>query len=259
MSEKDSGKTYERMDPIVPDRGDRIDSSAGAREQRQRSGGHSGASRGTKKPVDRAAGGMWKILVLLLLVAFIGSGYFSWLQYQQLTSLQASFDELKGRLASTDESLNQSGAALAVKLGDHEKELAKHWSEIKKLWGVSNDRNKKAIADNAEMVKGLKNSAVARQKEVATLEGQLAAIKKSIDTVTSASLTSKLEVEEAKDQMQSLVDRLNRLDQSIKQWQTTLTRRVSENEEAVEAIDANRRRVNQDLLQIKQRLGQPAG
>ena len=240
------------MEPIVPERDERIGSRSDSRPRSERPQNKSG----NRAPQRSASGGgFWKLLVLVVLLAVVAVGYYAYQQSQKLSTLQASFDELQGKLASTDESLSQSGAALSIKLKDHDAELKKHWSEIRKLWGVSNDRNKQSIAANVKSIKELKNSAAARQKEVKAVNSQLADIRKSIDTVTSASLSSRLEVEEAMDSMQGLVDRLNRLDASLKQWQTKLNSRVSENEEAIEAIDAYRRRVNQDLLQLKQQLG----
>jgi len=58
--------------------------------------------------------------------------------------------------------------------------------------------------------------------------------------------------------LQDAVDLANRLDRKL----GDLAGRVKTNEEAIEAIDAYRRNINRDVLQLKQRLDQlqaPAG
>ena len=268
MSDKDSDRSFSGMAPIVPERDERIGAGdiAGKRENKKVPPKTDRRPTSSKENAAQSGGGFWRLLVVVLLAAIVACGFLVWQQRQQLAMLQTSFDQLQSRISSTDESLSQSGAALSVKLGDHEKALATHWSEIKKLWGVSNDRNKKAIAANTKAVedyekslKGLKNSAVARQKDVAALKAQMADVKKSVATVTSTSLSARLELEEAREQLQTAADRLNGLDKELKQMQNSLSARVAENEEAIEAIDAHRRRVNQDIQQLRQKLGQPVG
>ena len=53
-------------------------------------------------------------------------------------------------LASTDTSITQSEVLLAQKLETMEEQIEINDSEIRKLWGVSYDTNKKAIAKNAD-------------------------------------------------------------------------------------------------------------
>ena len=140
---------------------------------------------------------------------------------------------------------------------NQEETLDKHWSEIKKLWGVSNDRNRKQIESHEKTIKGLQASMAARKKEVASLTGKLTKTGKSVDTMASASLASKLEVNDMVNRSQELVDQLNSLEKSLKTSQQDLNTRVASNEDAINAIDAYRRQVNRDIQQIKQQLGAP--
>ena len=84
--------------------------------------------------------------------------WFGWQQYQQFVDLQQRFAVLDSRLNNTDESVNQSGAAMQINIGKHSEELKKHWSEIKKLWGVANDKNKTKIRKNIKDIKFLASS-----------------------------------------------------------------------------------------------------
>ena len=255
-------RDFNRLDPIVPESNERIG----------RGEGRAGRPTKDRKKIapdgpSRSGGGVgwfWKVLVLILLLGLGGLGYLLVQETERLSLLQSRFNELETKIVSTDESLNQSGVMLAVKLKDQEETLGKHWSEIKKLWGVSNDRNRKKIESHEktikgqeEIIKGLQASMAARKKDVAGLTDKLTKMGKSVDTSASASLAAKLEVNDMVGRSQDLVDQLNSLEQSLKTSQQNLKTRVASNEEAINAIDAYRRQVNRDIQQIKQQLGAP--
>lgn len=246
-------KDFNRLDPIVPESDERIgrSESRGGRIAKDR-------KRATSEMPPRsggAIGGFWKVLVVILLLGLGGLGYFFVQVTENLALLQSRFDDLESKIDSTDESLNQSGTARGIKLKSHDEILDKHWSEIKKLWGVSNDRNRKKIEAQEKSIKSLEASRAARKKDVANLTAKLTKTGKSVDSMASASLAAKLEVNDMVNQSQELVDQLNSLKQSLKASQLDLQTRVAGNEEAINAIDAYRRQVNRDIQQIKQQLG----
>lgn len=246
-------KDFNRLDPIVPESDERIgrSESLGGRIAKDR-------KRATSEMPSRSGGGIgwfWKVLVLILLLGLGGLSYFFVQETEHLALLQSRFDDLESKIVSTDESLNQSGAALGIKFKSHDETLDKHWSEIKKLWGVSNDRNRKKIEAQEKAIKSLEASRAARKKDVANLTAKLTKTGKSVDSMASASLAAKLEVNDMVNQSQELVDQLNSLKQSLMASQLDLQTRVAGNEEAINAIDAYRRQVNRDIQQIKQQLG----
>lgn len=249
-----------RMDPIVPESDERIGRG-------KPSGGPSSSGR-KKAPAEgytpaKASGGFfWKLLTLILLLGLAALGYLLLQETERRSLLESRFNDLEAKIVSTDESLNQSGAALAVKLKGHDEVLDKHWSEIKKLWGIAYDRNRKNIEAQAKTIdaqvktiKGLQASSAARKKEVAALTEKLVKASKSVDAMSSTSLAMKLEVNDALERSQLLVDQLNSLEQQLKASQQDFKIRISSNEEAINAIDAYRLQVNRDIQQIKQQLG----
>ncbi len=257
-----SDQPLSHREPIVPERDEPV-----ARPERS---GKGGKKKARARSRSGSGGGFWKFLILLLIVAVAGLGYFGYEQHrilsQRLAVLQANFDQVNGKLDSTDESLSQSGAALSLKLKEHTETLDKHWSEIRKLWGVSNDRNKQAIAANEEAIaevkkaiKGVKNSTLARKKEMAalrqTVEKDMVELNRAVESAASAALATKLEVEETLGSNQAMVDRLNRMESSLKRWRQEINGKVAGNQEAINSIDAYRRSTNQQILQIKQQLG----
>ncbi|TNE75581.1 MAG: hypothetical protein EP334_09945 [Gammaproteobacteria bacterium] len=261
-----SDRDYNRFDPIVPTSDDRI--GLGEGRERKPEKGRQPQDKKPPKPAStgNGLGALWKFLVLVLLLGLGGLGYFFVEQTQRFEALQTRFNDLEAKIVSTDESLSQSGAALSVKLKEHQESLDKHWAEIKKLWGVSYDRNRKTIeeqgkslASQDKVIKGLQASMTARKKEIATLTGQVDKAAKSAETSASSALAAKLEVNDMVGQVQDVADRLNRLEKSLKSSQQTMNSRISGNEEAIRAIDAYRLQINRDLQLMKQQLAAPGG
>lgn len=254
-------RDFKRFDPIVPESDDRIGRSAGGPAD-------DGRRRAAKRPPPSdshgggSIGGIWKFLVLVLLLGLAGMGYLLVQEKARLAQLQTRFDELEAKIVSTDESLNQSGATLGMKIREHTETLDKHWSEIRKLWGVSYDTNRKNIESHGETlaaqdktIKGLQASAAARKQEIAGLTSKVDKAGQSVETAASSAMAAKLEVNDLVDRLQDISTRLNAIDKTVKDASS----RTSANEEAIRAIDAYRLQVNRDLQLIKQQLGAPAG
>ena len=253
-----SDKDFSRLDPIVPESDERIgrDKPAAPRPSRSR-----GAPK-NPRPAKESGGGLWKLLVLILMLGLGGLGYFFVQQTEQFTQLQNRFDNLEAKIVSTDESLNQSGTSLSIKLKDQEAELDKHWTEIKKLWGVSYDRNrtnieaqKNTLEAQNKTLKGLQASMAARKKEIDGLKSAQGKAEKSLAAVVNAALAAKLETNDLVGQSQKVADQINSFEKSLAMLKQNLNTRVANNEEAIGAIDAYRLQVNRDLQQMKQQLG----
>ena len=114
-----------------------------------------------QKPASSGGGnGGWMMacLVLVVLIAVLGV-WFS----KQVAGLQAQLDNrltessekmgnLQSRLSATDESLNQSSGKLLDTVQSHGKKLDANQDEIRKLWDLSNKRNKAAIVEQKKRV-----------------------------------------------------------------------------------------------------------
>ena len=265
-------KEFSKLDPIVPESDERIGrgragsskqagvGSTGSRKSEKPHYSNSSASK-AGAPGVKSIGLIWKFLVLILMCGLGGLGYFFIEQTERLSQLQGRFDELEAKIVSTDESLNESGTALAVKLKDQGETLDKHWSEIKKLWGVSHDRNRKKIeaqektlAAQSNTVKNLQASMSARKKEITTLTGKVDKASQSMETVVNSSLAAKLEMNDLVGQSQQINDQVNNLEKSFESLKQNLNTRVADNEEAINAIDAYRLQVNRDIQLLKQQL-----
>ena len=131
-----------RVNPIVAERDDMIGRPAsGSRTEKAVAG------KGSASNASASLSGLWQFMIVIAFFGLLGGGGYGLLQYQDLSqrhdSLQQRFEDLESRFSSTDESVTQSGAALQLNISKQGDELKKHWSEIRKLWGVTNDINKK--------------------------------------------------------------------------------------------------------------------
>lgn len=236
-----SNKDFTKTEPFVPGKDERI--------------GHgelpkTAARPRSKEPSDNskpaAAGGVWKMLVIILLLAVAALSWTIYQQQRQQALLREQFDDLQYRISSTDESLSQSGAALSMKLKEHEKELKEHFSEIDKLWAARNV-NKKAIADAENNISALK-------KQITSAATQAKKAEQSAASASQAALAVRAELEEAANLSDSTLARLEDMERAIKQWQVEMNKRVAGNEEAIRAIDSFRRRTNTEIQQLRQHL-----
>ena len=198
------------------------------------------------------------LLTLVLAVVLLFSLGLIWRQAGQIEELTRRFDELNNLIKSTDESLSESGTALRIKIREQEETLDTHWSEIKKLWGVSYDRNRKAIAENAEAAKqaaatanqaksaadNLKQQVSGSQGKFEKLDKEIAELSTTVKSLSTSSLGVSLQLEEIESRLaklQELQDKLN-----------GLSGRVADNESALKALDVYRSQVNQQLHQLRQ-------
>ncbi len=221
-------------------------------------------------PTVRAAGGggaFWKLLVVLLLLGTIAVSGFAWQQSLAQAELLARFDELSVKINSTDQSLNQSGAAIAIKLNEQGAELDKHWAEIKKLWVLGNETNRKALTANKTGLDNLKSN-LADQKasldnldeafkqldqSVAALKTRLDGELKKMDTASTSALAASAQVDDLSGRVKAMSEKLNFLDKSVRESQAGLSTRIAENEQAIRSIDTFRRQMNQQMHEIRQR------
>lgn len=187
---------------------------------------------------------------MALIVALIGlalAGYSYWqLQQSQamLNSAESRILELEKKLEMTGDESTASVAAIQAKL---------KWAdaEIRKLWGVSFDRNKKSIEQNTQAIAALNKGAGGVDAKIKAglkdTKAEIRVINDLIDSQTTALVAVEIQAKAQLTQIQTLTDKARELDK----LQADFKGRISRNEEAIQAIDAFRRNINQQLLQLK--------
>ena len=164
-----------------------------------------------------------------------------------LTRYEERIRDLEDRLSDTDQGMNQSAAAMSVKI----KEL---YSEVDKLWASAWRRNKAKIADLEKGQEGLSGQLAALSETDKRYSAQLQAL--ADDAKKLREVTGDLDrfVAAAKSN-QALIERLgddvNRATLEL----ARLQKRMDTNEEWQASVDGFRKQVNQSLIRLQQNLG----
>ena len=218
MVNDDNNKT----DSIVPESDDRI-GRGGVYINRPVSRDLSSSNQDNLTPED---GVSWhKISNPFLIITVVGLIYLVFVQDAELSKLQERFDVLETNVITTDINSN---------LKEQDLKLDKHWSEIKKLWGIAYDRNSKSI-------KKIKTTLEYQKQDLASISKKMEKSNKSMNSLVNSSLATKLEVNDLVAKYGSKPSK----DVEI---------RILENEKAIEAIDAHRLVINRDIQQLKSQL-----
>ncbi|TYL47795.1 hypothetical protein [Marinomonas sp. IMCC 4694] len=110
-------------------------------------------------------------LLLLLIFAAGAAGYWLWQQNVQLRNevygARSEIQNLDHQLLAADVSANKQGETV-------EETLKKHDSEIRKLWGVSYDTNRKSIASNDSDIKELEKKMSSMRDAISTQSKRIA-------------------------------------------------------------------------------------
>ena len=203
-------------------------------------------------------------LTLVLLLAAVGFLYY--LLYEERQNIRVSEEKLAQTLASLDQlgsQLNVQDLTLSETGGNVEKRLAMLDSEVRKLWALSNKKNKGNISSNAkalaEQKKGLAwlSAKVKATEKKASLHSEALAKMSNQLSEAQKQLLSLAKIEKKTDQLGKQVSRLSKSDS--KAVVEALGGRVEELELSIAAIDAHRAQVNRNLDKIRQELTRLSG
>ena len=101
------------------------------------------------------------LMLAVLVAGLVVAGWFIANQHQLLVEEAQALEDAKGRIAVLEDRLRVTDEAL-TETGQTTNEQINFWeSEIRKLWGVTNDRNKKWIKENEAALAKLSKSLTA--------------------------------------------------------------------------------------------------
>ncbi|MBH79332.1 MAG: hypothetical protein CMQ49_02330 [Gammaproteobacteria bacterium] len=197
------------------------------------------------------------LIMAVLMAGLMVAGWFIANQHQLLEQAQVDREQaaeriavLEDRLRVTDEAMTETGQDTQQKLGFWE-------SEVRKLWAVANERNRKWIKDNERNIDKLQKSASAIDASLRDLnsavsrhDAAFAQQQAIIDQLASVDLQMQQLVNIQRD----LTDKVNAAQQTMAGLQSGLSGRVTENEQAVVAIDAYRLQLNSRLAALERRM-----
>lgn len=203
------------------------------------------------------------LAVMLLVIAV----YFFREMQQMQVRLDATLDQssqqlgsLASQLSATDESLNQSSDQVRETLSLHD-------SEIRKLWDVSNKRNKDWIQANQAAISKLEKQGAETAKSITALQSEIAALKKQNQQIALQRNQMQVQLDLASESVRQaeasvasqkkIVDQVSQILPALKTMAAAqakgegLDTRLSEIEAAIAAFDVYRRQVNTRLDRIE--------
>ena len=176
-------------------------------------------------------------LLLFLVVGLAALGWLAWQQQQSMMLMSAQLTEAHDQVTQLSNQLTDTESNMTATARDADETMATNEAEIRKLWAVSNKRNKGWIQTN--------------QASIATIQAQTTKLRQTLSqTETDFNSTLNRIVAQQRD----LTDKINVLAQQNKQLTETLTRQVEQNTQSIRAIDVSRQQNNQRILDVSRRL-----
>lgn len=163
------------------------------------------------------------LLVFVILVTFL---------LIRTSSQQDNLINMNSRLIDLEQKVQQSVTSSEVTVETLSDDLKEVNREIRKLWDLSNKRNKKRIA---------------------TLEDQLKAIDSSITEIFTQSQEIRLISKEFSKSISDIKTRVAKIDTSSLS-SSDYEIRIKELEEAIDSMDSFRRQTNQSIIKLKDEL-----
>lgn len=226
--------------------------------RRQRSA-KAGASQQPPKAVRQApppARGGSGVAVFALLVGLMGCGGAGYL-YWQGELLKVELQQADMRIVELEKQLEMTGDESTASMAAVQAKLKWADSEIRKLWGVAYDTNRKAIAANSDKIAVLTKGAGAVDAKISKALGGTKADIKLVNDLLEAQQSALSSLENSAAQQRGEVQKMTDAVRQMEKAEAELKRRIATNEEAIAAIDAFRRSVNQQLLQMRSASGTP--
>lgn len=232
-----------------------------------------GAAQPTKAIQQKTNSSFPITLVFLLFVcAATAFSWFSWKQQIELASLKTQLNDASGfmdqsklLIARLEGKLSETGVELAESGTAAEKKLAFLDAEMRKLWGVAYDRNKKSIEENQALLKNLESKLTGVQKDqssrLAGLSEELKKIVKRVDSYDSrlGALSSELSVLRTEqdaanaDVKNRLIEHKKSIDSVRKDTQNYLER-TAKLDLSIESINASRRQLNERIVELDKKI-----
>jgi uncharacterized protein HemX len=231
----------------------------------QKPSAHESPSRpNTSAPVVvEKSGGALAGFALFVGVLGLGLAAFAFWQLTETQSVLANAETrivgLEQRLELSDDESSQSVTALQANLKKTAENLRVSESEIRKLWDTRNV-NRNAITENENAIKSVSakvdkgdKQSIAQIKSLESSQTEnLQKIQASINALTteqqvlSELISDNGDIESLERQISRMQSQLNNID--------NLTSRITNNEEAIDAIDAYRLNINRQLVDLQKKV-----
>ena len=193
-------------------------------------------------------------LVLALLAAGLAvAGWFLVNQHRLLTEEQGRLADADRRIVALEERLRMTDQVMSETAGETDEQINFWESEIRKLWTVSNERNKKWIQDNQKLLRSQKATIQTLEATDKSLKSTVARHQNALgrqEEVADQLASIELQLQRVLRGQRDLVDKVNATAQTV----SGMDGSIGEHEQAIAAIDSYRRQFNTRLIDIERRL-----
>ena len=193
-------------------------------------------------------------LVLAVLAAGLAvAGWFIANQQRLLVEEQRRVAAADERIAALEDRLRMTDQVISASDAETGEQIDLWESEIRKLWAVSNERNKRWIQDNQKLLQSHKTTLQTLESADRSLKSSVARHEQALgrqQQVADQLAAIELQLQRVLRGQRDLVDRVNASTQTLAGMKTS----VEEHEQAIAAIDSYRRQFNTRLVDIEQRL-----
>ncbi|MFV1871877.1 MAG: hypothetical protein ACMZ64_00925 [Oleiphilus sp.] len=219
------------------------------------------------------------LFVLIFISTATAFSWFAWQQHIEINALKTRLSDASGfmdqsklLIARLEGKLSETGVELAQTGTAAEKKLAFLDSEMRKLWGVAYDRNKKAIETNQALVEKLdaKLSSVEKQQNVAmkavntdlaVLSDEFKSLNARIGSNTSqfGSLSNEFSVlrsehETVTSDLKSQLNSHKKALDTLKKETQSFLERTAKYDLSIESINASRRQLNERIVEMDKKI-----
>ncbi|MEX2489397.1 MAG: hypothetical protein WD356_07715 [Pseudomonadales bacterium] len=197
------------------------------------------------------------VIVVMAIMMAVG-GYALYQVQQRLEESNVLLTKGQENVRMLEERLQATGTDVSKTLSTVQGRLDTNENEIRKLWDVSNKRNKQWIRDNEEAVANLKSTQSNVSGRVNDLQGNISKIVSRFNELANEMTTVRDDLLDSNEEMSTRISMLQGQveDQAVQveshnRSVNSLNQQVKRNEEAIEAIDRYRQQVNQRLRELQ--------
>jgi chromosome segregation ATPase len=205
-------------------------------------------------------------VALVLSLAVSGFAGFLFMQLQEanaqlgkaesiLNGHSTNLNALNDKLSASDENSNLSDGVLKILLKDNSK-------EIRKLWDLSNKKNKPSIADNTKNISAVKESIIKTYKKATEIDNKATQIDKKSTEIDKKIVSANSNISGNKDSIAALKTSLANSQQSLEakfaevklsmaSLPAASEKRIADTEQSIRSIDATRKKLNSAMAEVQ--------
>lgn len=220
----------------------------------------SGYSRTSRRGASGPSGASLSGIYALLGLAVVGMAVLGWFAFRAQTELDAlksqdqssslRLGEIETRLQITDEDRNRADTEIEGQID--------FWQdEIRKLWAVSNERNRGWITENQNSLKSQQSKISAVSKQVDSLNAAMARVEAGLENqqkiLNRIDVVSR-QVTEFGRLVRDSTDRANTASNSLARIESELSKLSEDSAEFQASVDSFRRQVNTRIEELRSQI-----